>query len=214
MRTWAHFVEHPLPRQNDQAAQATRIFVAIARQAGAGGSEIAGLVGRQLGWEVYDQNRRDLIAERFHEPRLVLDFVDETRSNWVYDVLGTWGDNQIVPQDKFVLHLKRIVATVARDGKSVFVGRGAQFLLPRPRVLAVWITAPLNFRVERIMVEKRKSEGDARQFIRDADEGRREFVKRYFHRDIHDPLLYDLVINVQYLGTAQAVEQIVAALAL
>ena len=64
------------------------------------------------------------------------------------------------------------------------------------------------------MVEKRKSEGDARQFIRDADEGRREFVKRYFHRDIHDPLLYDLVINVQYLGTAQAVEQIVAALAL
>ena len=124
MRTWAHFVEHPLPRQNDQAAQATRIFVAIARQAGAGGSEIAGLVGRQLGWEVYDQNLRDLIAERFHEPRLVLDFVDETRSNWVYDVLGTWGDNQIVPQDKFVLHLKRIVATVARDGKSVFVGRG------------------------------------------------------------------------------------------
>jgi cytidylate kinase len=195
-------------------AQATRIFVAIARQAGAGGSEIAGLVGRRLGWEVYDQNLRDLIAERFHEPRLVLDFVDETRSNWVYDVLGTWGDNQIVPQEKFVLHLKRIVATAARDGKSVFVGRGAQFLLPRPRVLAVWITAPLKFRVERIMVEKRKSEGDARQFIRDADEGRREFVKRYFHRDIHDPLLYDLVINVQYLGTAQAVEQIVAALAL
>jgi len=219
MRTWAHFEEHDSAaerRRIDQAAhaQATRLFVTIARQAGAGGSEIARLLGRRLGWAVYDRDLLELVSQRFHEPRLMLDLVDETRSNWVYDVLGTWMDHQIIPHQKFVAHLRRVVATAAQQGKAVFVGRGAQFLLPRPRLLAVGITAPMTFRVQRIMAEKRMNEGDARQFVREADEGRREFVKRYFRRDINDPLLYDLVINVQHIGMAKAFEQIVTALAL
>ena len=81
-------------------------------------------------------------------------------------------------------------------------------------MLAVWITAPMDFRVERIMVEMRMSEGAARQYVRETDEGRREFVKRFFRRDINDPLLYDLVVNVQYIGMAKAVDQIIAGLAL
>ncbi len=212
MRSWVHLDERSDPRHPDQAALATRLFVTISRQAGAGGSEIARLVGRQLGWEVYDRNLLDLLSQRFHEPRLMLDLVDETHSNWVYDILGTWMDHQIIPHEKFVSQLKRVVTATAKKGKAVIVGRGAQFLLPRPQVLAVWITAPLKFRVERIMREKQISEGDARQFVREADEGRREFVKRFFRRDVNDPLLYDLVINVQHLGMAKAAGQIVAAL--
>ncbi len=216
MRNWAFSEkDHDLAtarRDHDQVAQATRLFVAITRQAGAGGSEIARLVGRRLGWEVFDRNLLNLVSERFHEPRLMLDLVDETRSNWVFDVLGTWMDHQIIPHEKFVAHLKRVMQTAAREGKAVFVGRGAQFLLPRPKVLAVWITAPMKFRVERIMVEKHMNERDAQHFILETDEGRREFVQRFFHHDINDPLLYDLVINVQHMGMAKAVEQIIAAL--
>jgi len=216
MRNWAFSKEHQdlASARRDQVAQATRLFVTIARQTGAGGSEIARLVGRQLGWDVYDGNLLELVSERFHEPRLMLDLVDETRSNWVFDVLGTWMDHQIIPHEKFVAHLKRVMVTAGQKGKSVFVGRGAQFLLPRAKVLAVWITAPLKFRVERIMAEKQMSEGDARQFVLERDEGRREFVKRFFHHDIDDPLLYDLVINTQHIGIAKSVAQIVAAISL
>jgi cytidylate kinase len=219
MRSWAHFEDHDPSverRRIDQAAksQATRLYVTLARQSGTGATEIARLLGKQLGWTVYDYNLLDLIAQRFHEPRLMLDLVDETHGNWVYDLLGTWMDHQIIPHQKFVSHLKRVVATLAKQGKAVFVGRGAQFLLPRPRVLAVWITAPQKFRVERTMAEKRMYERDAQHFVRDADEGCREFVKRYFRRDINDPSLYDLIINVQNTGVPEAVEQIITALAL
>jgi cytidylate kinase len=123
-------------------------------------------------------------------------------------------DHQIIPHEKFVSHLKRVMEVATRKGRAVFVGRGAQFLLPRSKVLAVWITAPVKYRVERIMAEKQMNEGDARQFVHEADEGRCEFVKRFFHHDINDPLLYDLVINIQHLGAAKAAEGIVAALAL
>ena len=39
----------------------------------------------------------------------------------------------------------------------------------------------------------------------------REFVERFFHHDINDLHLYDLVINTERLGLAGAAEQIVAA---
>ena len=121
-------------------------------------------------------------------------------------------DHQVIPHEKFVSHLKRVVAAVAREGKAVIVGRGAQFLLPRSRVLAVRITAPIEVRVERIMVGKGMTNRDARQFVLETDQGRCEFVKRFFHHDVDDPRLYDLIIDTQSTDIAAAAEQIVAAL--
>ena len=45
------------------------------------------------------------------------------------------------------------------------------------------------------------------------DQDRRQFVSRYFHHDMSDPHLYDLVLNVERLGPAATAEQIVAACA-
>ena len=45
----------------------------------------------------------------------------------------------------------------------------------------------------------------------EVDRGRREFVARYFHHDIDDPHLYDLVINVERFGPEAVAEKIVEA---
>jgi cytidylate kinase len=215
MQTWARSEElkdHAVHERHVHPAHAIRLYVAITRQAGTEATEIALAVGRELGWEIYDKNLLDLVAERFHEPRLMLDLVDETRSNWVFDMLGTWMDHKIIPHQKFVSHLKRVMVEVGQHGKAIFVGRGAQFLLPRQRVLAVWITASEPYRVERVMRGEGMNEADALQYVRETDAGRQEFVQRFFHHDVNDPLLYDLVINVEQMGAARAVEQILAAI--
>ena len=80
----------------------------------------------------------------------MLDLVDETESNWVYDVLGTWMDRQIIPHEKYVVQVGRMIHTLARAGKAVFVGRGAQFLLPRSKTFAVRIVASEAFRAQRV----------------------------------------------------------------
>lgn len=185
-------------------------FITISREAGAGGAEIGHRVGERLGWNVFDRNLLDSIAEQFHLPRMMLDLVDETHSNWVYDVLGTWMDRQLIPHEKFVACLARIVLAVARQGKAVFIGRGTQFLLPRQDILNVRIIAPLDYRIHQIMLREGTNETCARRKIRDLDEGRREFAEQYFHRDITDPHLYDLVINVGCSGVDMAMEEIVA----
>ena len=168
-------------------------------------------VGERLGWKVFDRNLLDCVAERFHLPRLMLDLVDETRSNWVYDVLGTWMDRKLVPHEKYVACLGRVVLSAARAGHAVFVGRGAQFLLPRKELLAVRLVASPRYRTQEIMKHLGMNESDAQRYIAEVDQGRREFVDRFFHHDITDPHLYDMVINVERCGQTKAVSEILAA---
>jgi cytidylate kinase len=187
-------------------------YVSISREAGAGGSQIAQLVGQQLGWEVLDKNLLDQVAERFRCSRSMLKLVDETESSWVYDVLGTWMDRQVVTHDKYVAHLGRVILAAARRGNVVLVGRGARFLLPREKGLAVRLIASKKYRVEQIVQREGLNQADAGRWVEVTDRGRREFVLRYFHQDIADPHLYDLVINVERLGPAATVQQIVTAI--
>lgn len=193
-------------------AASLRDFVAISREAGAGGGGIARLVGEKLGWEVLDKNLLDRVARQFRLSHSMLKLVDETRSNWVYDVLGTWMDRKIVPHERYVAYLSRVVLAAARSQNVVLVGRGAQFLLPREKGLAVQIIAPKKYRVEQIVQREGLSATAARRFIEDIDRGRREFVRRFFHHDIDDPHLYDLVINVEHIGPVGAANQIISAL--
>ena len=215
MQAWAktaEFADQSISRKFHQAhAGQKKCFVTISREAGAGGSEIAAIAGKRLGWEVLDKNLLDRVAERFKLDRSMLNLVDETRSNWVYDVLGTWMDNKVIPHETYVSQLSRIILALAHKSNIIFVGRGARFLLPREKVLAVRLVAPAEFRVNRLMQVFKLSEADAHKYMLEADNGRREFVHRFFHHDITDPHLYDLVINTEGLGMEGAAAEIVAA---
>jgi len=214
MHAWAMTKDMKNHAVRDEAGRSTQRalrFVAISREAGAGGGVIGQRVGERLGWEVFDRNLLDRVAERFHLERTMLDLVDETRSNWVYDVLGTWMDRKLVPHEKYVACLGRVVLAAARTGHAVFIGRGAQFLLPRKELLAVRLVASPKYRVRQIMERMGMDESDARRYVAEVDQGRREFVDRFFHHDITDPHLYDTVINVERCGPAKTVNEILAA---
>jgi cytidylate kinase len=186
-------------------------FITISRECGAGGSHVAELVGRKLGWEVLDRSLLDQVADESNLPRSALEGVDETSPHWTSSILGTWLDAKSIPHSKYLVHLGRVVLTAARRGNVVFVGRGAQFFLPAGEGLAVRIIAPKRYRIRQIMRQHQFSEAKARRHVADVDRGRRQFVQRCFHRSIDDPHLYDLVINVARLGPVAAADKIIAA---
>ena len=57
------------------------------------------------------------------------------------------------------------------------------------------LVAPLEQRVEHCHEFYRMTKTEARAFCRREDLGRKRYLKKYFHADIADPLLYHLVIN-------------------
>lgn len=189
---------------------AKKTFLTISRETGAGARAVARVVGDRLGWQVYDDNLLDLIAERYNLPRMMLDLVDETQSSWVYDALGTWMDRAVIPHQKYVRYVKSMARSLAKREPGIFIGRGIQYCLPRETGMSIHLVAPLKARIERISECEGLSLAEAKRTVQDRDRGRREFVERYFHRSLDDISQFDLVLNTEKLGIQGTAEHILA----
>lgn len=216
MRTWAQLQEMAAKAAGKSPAERlpprTINYVAISRESGTDGATVAQLIADTLGWHDYSRNLREHVAEWYQEPRLKLDLVDETSGNWAFDVFGPWLDHNLITHEKFVAQVAHMIHILARRGPAVFVGRGAQFLLPRAATFPVRLVAPEAYRINRVQQRGNfATRGEARRFIRNTDAGRRDFIRRHFHHDIDDPHLYELVINVERVGALGAAAQIVFA---
>jgi hypothetical protein len=78
----------------------------------------------------------------------------------------------------------------------IVVGFGTQCIFAdRADALHVRLVAPLAMRVERLRARFGWDATNAATRARRMDEDRRRYVQRYFHRDVRDPLLYDVQIN-------------------
>jgi cytidylate kinase len=171
-------------------------YIAISREAGTGGAQIARSVAQSLGWDLLDKELLDFMAESYGVPRSMLEFVDETRANWLQDVLSSWIDSRVVSHEKFVMYLERMIYLAAMHGRVVFVGRGAQCILPSKSGLSVRLVAPLDFRLSRRMERRGIDRKLAKQQVEQADADQLQFYERFFHRNAREPHGYDLCINV------------------
>jgi cytidylate kinase len=92
-----------------------------------------------------------------------------------------------------MFHLMRAFAI---HGKVIFVGRGAPFLTrDLPLGIHVRLEASMESRVRRMMPEFGPDPKKVRKVIEEKDKAKAELVKTFFCKNIHDPLLHDIVWN-------------------
>lgn len=213
MREWTMDLEiRDRKKREASTAELQRVirpYVAISRQTGAGGSLIGSRVGQMLNCDVLDRELLDEMASRYNLHRDMLELVDERTSNWLIETFGKWIEQKIVTQTEYIVHLSHLVLLAAQHASTVFVGRGAQFLLPADKGLTVYVVAPLKMRIEHICNSRKCTTAEAAKYLKEADKGRRDFVKNYFHRDIGEAHLYDLVINRAHM-TVEATAELIA----
>lgn len=103
--------------------------------------------------------------------------------------------------DKRYLEVITLVTKeVAASDNVVFVGGGSQFILQNlTHVLRVYAIASLETRVRRLIDAERVDEATAQRTIKEADEARRAWVRKYFKANVDDSLLYDVSINTGLL---------------
>ena len=103
---------------------------------------------------------------------------------------------------------KKIVEDVARDGNTILVGRGANRILENdPNALHIFLYAPLDRRVERVMQAETLNRAEATKRVAGMDKLRADYVHAFYHDDWRAPRHYNLLID-----TAQFGERITAAL--
>lgn len=106
------------------------------------------------------------------------------------------------------LYITAVQAALAEHiatGDLIYHGRAGQLLLAGlPSVLRVRLIAPLSARVQALMESEGMDSSAAEQYIRHVDGVRVRWVKMMYGRDVNDPLLYNMVINLTTLSVPAA----------
>lgn len=209
-----------------------KIVVTIARQCGSGGSEIGRILARQGNLHYLDHEIIDEVARRSGVTTEQIEKQDEQTSGPLGYVLEALNTNTpfnlnysklLQPQtrsaptltnEQAYFHLtQRVILEMASAGDAVIIGRGSQFLLRGlPRVLHVYVFAPLPRRINNVMQHFHLTRSQAIEFIERRDSETENYLRYYYGSNGTQPELYHLLINTGLFSFETAAGLIVQAL--
>lgn len=177
--------------------------VAITREMGSLGKDVAAGLGEALGVPVLYHEVIEHLADRMRM----------RRSHVVRLLDGTAGLLERLSADKTSMSIftaDEIIGLALHEGGAVIRGWGATHLLRDvPHVVCVRVCAPLDVRKRRMM-ERLNSEDAALvgEEIRINDEAHTAIMRRHFGLQWTDPEHYDLVLNTKRVHIGECVDEI------
>jgi cytidylate kinase len=181
-------------------------IITIEREYGCGGGDIARLVAGRLGWKLWDQKLTEEIARLAHCPKAVVEAREEKSDPLYYRLFKSFmrGSYEgainapklnLVDSETILKITRRVVEHAADKGNCVIVGRGSQqFLKDRPDALRVFLYAPRENKVQRLM-KRGKSEKEAEELVDTVDQERADFIQKYFNVEWPARVIYHTMLN-------------------
>ena len=193
-------------------AAAPHTVIVIGRQYGSGGHDIGKELAGKLGFAFYDNEIIQMTAgSTGYTPKFVQEHEENMTNSFLYDLVSQmyiYSDTQEAPRDAIFESEGKVIRSLADQENCVILGRCADyFLRERPNCLKVYLHAPEDYRVKRIMDTENLSEEDARQKVRRMDRRRSDNYHYYTRRIWGHSKNYDLTIDTS-IG-AEAVEEII-----
>lgn len=197
------------------------LVIAIGREFGSGGREIAEKVAEKLGIKMYDKELVSLVAKNSGMSEDVLHEVDETATNSFLYALssGAFAGTSVLSSgvaslpitDKAFINASQIIKDIAEKEPCVIIGRCAESILAgRENMLTVFIHADIEKRIARIMETENKTRDEAISLIKKVDKKRAAYHNYYSDTRWGARNAYDLCLN-SGLGINVLVDIIVAA---
>lgn len=198
----------PAPVRDEVPASLT---IAISREAGSRGTSIGTRAGHKLGWQIYNQELLEYMAQEGTYRQDVIANLPPPAARWAEERLNTLLREQNLSQHPTIIDLARIILALGAQGEVVLIGRGAGCILPPETTLHVRTVAPLNDRIAYMSQWLRLTEAEAAEQVRVRDTRRSEFIATHFHRQPTDVHQYDLVLNTKLLGEDLSAELVAQA---
>ncbi|HTX74525.1 MAG TPA: cytidylate kinase family protein [Rectinemataceae bacterium] len=174
-------------------------IITIARALGSLGEEVAQELGRLTGYPILDKQFIEDRLEAFGFAPGQQEKLDERRP-------GFWATLSEKRSD-YLHYLRTVLYDEAQAGGRIVMGRGGSAIFRTvPSHLAVRITAPLEFRMEKAVDLCACDERHAKPVVEQSDHERSGFNKLYFGLDWNDPCAFDITLNTSRMSAAQAAE--------
>ena len=187
------------------------LTIAVSREAGSRGGTIARRAGKKLGWQVYDQELLEYIAQEGAFRQGIAEALPPAAAVWAEERLQALTREQNLSKHPAILELARIVLALGAQGDAIVLGRGAGCILPPESTLNVRIMAPLADRIAYMSQHLLRSEEETAIEVELRDRLRFEFITTHFHRQPTEVYQYDLLLNSKLLGEEISAELIAQA---
>ncbi len=181
-------------------------IVAVEREYGCGGSEIAKRLAEILGWKLWDHQLTEEIARLANCSKSVVEQREERTDPLYYRLFksflrGSYEGSinahklNLVDSENILKMTSLVVQHAAGKGNCVIVGRGSQiFLKDRADTFRVFLYAPRDNKVHRLL-SRGKNEKEAQELVDTVDRERAGYIDKYFHVEWPDRAIYHVMIN-------------------
>ncbi len=192
--------------------------VAISREYGSGGGELASRLAGRLGWQLIDHDIVERVASELGTSLEEAEAHDESSGGIISELLASLQNlypayppaappEAFLSTEEYGLTVDKIVRAAAVRGHIVIVGRASQVILADRRdVLHVRIIAPFEQRVAYVMQREGLARHAAEARIHHKDLERARYLEREYHHQPDEAHLYDLVLNTSLLDLENSVD--------
>ena len=192
-----------------------KFVIAINREFGSGGREIALKLGELLGVNVYDKAILDTLTSKFNLTVEEMQLIKATKPNWwndfcrFYQQFGAAGrggymsqEDREVTSQQIYLAEAQILRELAEQESCIIIGRSDFHVFRNhPYAMKIFFIADRKARVKRVMEKYALDEDAASMRIDKIDDARDTYTKTIAGVSRYDARNYDFVFNVTQFPT-------------
>lgn len=187
--------------------------IVIGRQYGCGGHEIGKMLAEKLGYKFYDKEIIQMTAGTTgYSPDFIRKQEESMTNSFLYDLVNqiyTYAPEYEAPKDKIFEAEAQAIHSLAEEGNCVIIGRCADYVLKdTPNCLRIFLHAPMNSRIRRIMDRKKLSEKEAKSKIQKEDHWRADnyhyYTRQIWGTAVNYHLSIDTDLGFEYIKSLVA----------
>ena len=192
-------------------------IITIARGFGSGGKEIALELAEELGIACYENRILTLASQLSGLDEQLFNEVNERMRGKKFSGLLRGiprtikpkpVDEEFISDEKLFEFQKQIIENLAKSESCVIVGKCADWILKDyPNVISIYIEAPRDFCLERVIKKMGVNEETANASITSTDKYRAAYYEHYTGGNYWtNPVNYDLTLNSERVGIKSCIK--------
>ena len=188
-------------------------IINIGRSFGSGGGYVGQAIGRKLGIPVYDN---ELISKAAEEKGYSKSLFTGEEKRSLFSVSSFFASGRLshldggYVNDNVLFQIQsEVIRSIAEAGDAVIIGRCADYILRDLPCLDVFVCAPMEYRIKRLVENEGLSPEDAEDLMRRKDRTRETYYNYYTFGSWGKADNYDLCIDSSILGIEGTADYII-----
>ena len=181
-------------------------IINVGRQFVSGGGFVAKAIGRKLGIPVYDNELISKAAEESGYSKSVFEGGEKRKSLFSMSSFFAsgrlpFGESSGYINDDMLFKIQSdVIRNIAEKGDAIIVGRCADYILRDLDCLDVFVCAPMDYRVQRLVKNEGLDPEEAEELMRRKDRTREAYYNFYTFGSWGVASNYDLCVDSSILG--------------